>query len=400
MRDWILGRDCHDLDLLCEEDPRPVAESCARLLGTRAESFGQFGTWRVVASSAPRQALAWRVDFARARREEYPEPAALPRVFPAGLREDLFRRDFTVNAMAARLFPKGAGEILDPYGGLEDLRAGWLKPLHAWSFRDDPTRVFRAARYLCRFGLKPAPGLLAQARAALENGHAGLLSRHRLSQELLRVLSEPDPACALSRLKAWGYLGLLGPGGLAWPAEGFKDFKGVEQRLCAMALAMGPAQGRAWISSLPIERGLSARVLEALSLVQERRSPRAAPSPAAAAALGRLLPGLPKAALRPLMLDGRDLKELGLAPGRPFREILEQAARAQWEGRIRSRREALAWLRRRLRFLIRNSELPSARSPARELGRRSGATRRRARHSLARCWAGAARRPCPRKRRP
>ncbi len=336
VRDWLKGLEADDLDLASEGDPSPIAGLCARLEGARAQAFDQFGTSMI-------RGRRFRFDFARTRREVYERPAALPRVSPASIREDLFRRDFTINAAALRLSPSGAGELIDPCGGLRDLRARLLRVLHPASFRDDPTRVFRAARYLCRLRLRPAPGTLAMARAALREGHAALLSRHRLAQELLRVLEEREPSRPLRLLRRWGYLQLLHPR-LGLPRAWAKT---PEERLGLLALSLGE-EGSAFLRSLPLERGLSSQILEALRLAGARASPRATPFPLAARLLSLAFPRLPRQATCPLMIGGRDIEALGIPPGKDYRRILESAARAQWEGRFGSRPRALAWLRAQL----------------------------------------------------
>ena len=242
VRDAVLkAKDGQDVDLVLETDPAPLARHCAKLLNAPCEAFGRFGTLRVLGKDL-------RVDFAASRKEEYPEPADLPVVSPAQLEVDLFRRDFTINAMAVEVTPKGLGKVIDPYGGLADLKARRLKVLHPMSFRDDPTRVFRAARFLCRFGFKPAAGLRESAQAALSQGHAAKLSRHRLLQELLCVLDEKDSGPALKRLKGWGYLQLIHPE-LGVRARG----KNADERLASLALALG-AEGESFLKSLPLER--------------------------------------------------------------------------------------------------------------------------------------------------
>jgi tRNA nucleotidyltransferase (CCA-adding enzyme) len=335
VRDWVLGRrDVVDLDLVAEGDPSGIAQEAARLLGGKAEAFGAFGTLRV-------KGKALRVDFAAARRENYPEPACLPKVRPAPLEKDLLRRDFTINAMALRLEPEGAGGLVDPYGGLRDLKAKVLRALHPASFRDDPTRVFRAARFLCRLGLKPAPGLRAMAREALEAGIAAKLSRHRVAVELLRLLAEEKPEAPLRLLRSWGYLDLVYPG-LPAAARG----GGAEERLFSLALALG-GKGREFLASLPVEHALARRVKEALSLCRQKASPRAALEPGVRRLVRLAFPRLPEAALRPLFLRGSDLHAAGLTPGPAFSAVLDEAARAQWSGRLASRAQALSWLRAR-----------------------------------------------------
>ena len=336
MRDWLLDRAAvSDLDLCVVGDPSPLAKSCARRLGGRAEAFGRFGTLRVIAQSGV------RVDFAQARRETYPSPACLPEVSPAGsIEEDLIRRDFTVNAMALRLSP-GPRALLDPMGGLADLRRKTLRFLHPESFRDDPTRVFRAARYLSRFAFKPAPDMAPAARRALGAGHAALLSRHRVLQELWRLLEEKKPAPALGLLRRWGYLGLVHPR-LAAPRDFALD--GAAERLSLLALRLGPEEALAWIDSLPIERGAAALIREVLVRAREKAASRAPLSDFSRRALKAAYPGLAAAALKPLFLSGGDLFARGVAPGRLMGEVLSRASRLQWRGSFSSRRDALAWL--------------------------------------------------------
>ena len=138
-----------------------------------------------------------RVDLTRTRRESYPHPGALPEVVPAGIEEDLARRDFTVNAMALPL--AAPGELLDPYSGRDDLEAGTLRVLHDGSFADDPTRAIRAARYGARLGLAPDPAtlaLLAQTRLAD-------VSDSRRDAELARLAAEPTAPRGFALLAEW-----------------------------------------------------------------------------------------------------------------------------------------------------------------------------------------------------
>lgn len=335
VRDWLRGRPNMDLDLSVEGDPGRLAAVCAGILRAQPASFDRFGTLRVVGKNL-------RIDLAACRRESYPQPASLPQVFPAAIAEDLFRRDFTINAMAVALDAPEAG-VIDPYGGRKDLKSKILRVLHPESFRDDPTRVFRAARFLCRFHFKPSTELKAMADAALADGHAARLSRHRLASELLRVLSENKPEGALRLLREWGYLGLLHP---SLSELSFTSRKAFE-RLGVMALKMGPAGGE-FLDSLPLERAEAAPLREALRISREKSSPRTPVSAAAAVILRECLPRLPAGALKPMFLKGADLLALGLKPGEVFSRLLDLAARAQWEARLRTRGEALRWLKNQI----------------------------------------------------
>ena len=337
VRDWLLRRPNFDLDLTVAGDPDPVAAAAARLLGGTVEAFGRFGTRRVVSGGK------YRVDVATTRAESYPEPACLPVVdaVRVPIEMDLFRRDFTINALAVRL-DDGSHGLTDPYGGLRDLDDRVLRVLHPASFRDDPTRVFRAARFLGRLGYRPAAGMVDEAADALAAGYAAKLSPYRLLHELVCLLGEKDPRPAFRLLHSWGYLSLLHPGlprSTALPS-------GVEPRLAALALALGPEKGRAFVDAFPHPHHLRTVFHETLELAYSDKSPRTAPEAPVAAAVRRFLPKLPPAALKPCFLTGADLIALGLKPGPGFHSLLDEAARLQRRGALKSRAAALAWLKK------------------------------------------------------
>ncbi|MDE2512339.1 MAG: CCA tRNA nucleotidyltransferase, partial [Elusimicrobia bacterium] len=254
--------------------------------------------------------------------------------------QDLFRRDFTINAMAVRL-DDGSKRLVDPYGGLRDLKGRTLRVLHPASFRDDPTRVFRAARFLGRLHCRPADGMGGEAKDVLKMGEAGKLSRHRVLHELLCLLGETNPALAFGLLEMWGYLPLIHPD-LPWRE---KMPEGVEVRLAGMALALGPEKGRGFVDSFPFEHHLRAQLHEAVALAFSDKSPKTTPSKLVAAAVRRAVPKLPPAALKACFVRGSDLIALGRKPGPDFQKALDEAARLQRLGRLKTRAAALAWLR-------------------------------------------------------
>jgi hypothetical protein len=336
VRDWLLGRPVFDLDVTVAGDPDPVADAAGRLLGAVPEPFGRFGTRRVVGKGR------FRIDVATTRAERYVEPAALPEVTATGVRieDDLFRRDFTVNALAARL-DDGSCELVDAHGGLKDLKARRLAVLHPRSFEDDPTRVFRAARFLGRLRWKVPPELAEMAEAARE--HAAKLSPHRLGHELVVLLGEKDPTLAFARLAEWGYLGFFDPA-FPWGKDMPKDAPG---RLAALAAALGPERGRAFVDRFPHEHHLKVRLHDALALAFSDKAPRTAPDPLAVLAARRVARPLPPAALKPCFLTGADLLKSGRKPGPEFHVLLDEAARLQRAGTLKTRAAALAWLKAR-----------------------------------------------------
>ncbi len=335
VRDWLLRRPNFDLDLTVAGAPDPVADAAARLLGGTVTVFGRFGTRRIVSKGK------YRIDVATTRAERYPEPACLPIVDRTGvaIALDLYRRDFTINAIAVRL-DDGTHALTDPYGGLRDLKDRVLRVLHRESFRDDPTRVFRAARFLARLKFYPAPDLVDDAKAALAAGHARKLSPHRLLHELEALLGEKDPRPAFSLLKAWGYLALFHPAlppGLALPL-------GVEPRLAALALALGRVEGRAFVDAFPHPHHRRTLLHDALALAFSDKSPRVALEPLVRAAVRRFLPSLPPVALKPCFITGADLIARGHKPGPEFSALLDESARRQRAGETKTRAAALARL--------------------------------------------------------
>jgi tRNA nucleotidyltransferase (CCA-adding enzyme) len=180
----------------------------------RLEIHGSFQTAALLWHKDPELDSLW-VDIATSRTEFYPYPAANPEVEASSIRQDLYRRDFTINAMAMRLTPPRAGELLDFFGGLLDLQAKQIRVLHANSFIEDPTRIYRGVRFAVRLGFHLEPQTEEYIRyainsgvydrTALENTRAPALQT-RLKAELKHILEAPYWKTALQLL---GDLGAL-----------------------------------------------------------------------------------------------------------------------------------------------------------------------------------------------
>ena len=206
VRDLLRGEaGITDIDLAVDGDAAAVARRVASRLGeaARVTVHAAFGT----------STVRWedmRVDIARTRSESYARPGSLPAVEPAGIEADLLRRDFTVNAMALRL---GNGDsLLDPAGGRGDLERRAIRVLHRESFRDDPTRIFRAVRYAARLGFELDPETDELARAAVNEGLVGHLSGSRLRADVAAALCEPAAPDAVGRMGALGVCRAVWPG--------------------------------------------------------------------------------------------------------------------------------------------------------------------------------------------
>jgi tRNA nucleotidyltransferase (CCA-adding enzyme) len=202
-----------ELDVVVDSVDAPLGAAAARLADALAARLGvpggavgheRFGT----------VLLEWEggsIDIATARRERYPAPGALPEVQPAPLAEDLRRRDFTVNALAVGLGGAQQGEVTAVEHAREDLAAGLLRVLHERSFRDDPTRLWRLARYRARLGFAVEEGTATLAAAAVAEGALATVSGARVGAELRLALAELDPLAALAEADRLGLLGALHP---------------------------------------------------------------------------------------------------------------------------------------------------------------------------------------------
>lgn len=201
VRDLILGRENRDLDLVVEGDGIAFARELAVALDGRVREHREFLTAVVVDPEG------FHLDVATARSEFYRAPAALPEVATSAIRQDLFRRDFTINTLAIRLGPDPRPALIDHFGGRDDLDAGVLRVLHSMSFIDDPTRVLRAVRLEQRLGLRMSAETVRLVEVALDEGVFTRLSGSRLREELVLLLD--DPALALPGIERLDDLGLL-----------------------------------------------------------------------------------------------------------------------------------------------------------------------------------------------
>ena len=195
VRDWMMrAAKTPDLDVVVESNGIEFATRLAATLRARLTTHRQFGT------STLRLSHGQRLDIATCRKETYREPAAYPTVEPGSVRDDLFRRDFTINAMAMALSKSRFGEVVDPFGGARDLRAKRLRVLHTASFRDDPTRMLRGARFATRFGWTLEPSTRRWWSEAVAADWLSRVNRGRVHKELLRMLEEPDSVACLAWL--------------------------------------------------------------------------------------------------------------------------------------------------------------------------------------------------------
>ncbi|HEX9896544.1 MAG TPA: hypothetical protein VGA85_02645 [Dehalococcoidales bacterium] len=202
VRDLLLGLPNLDLDFVVEGDAIGLVKEFAEAVDGKLTIHPMFNTATVKLDK-------WKVDLAMARTETYAKPGALPTVKPGTLKTDLFRRDFTINAMAICLNPEHYGELIDLYGGRDDLRSKLIRILHEKSFVDDATRIWRAIRYEQRLGFKIEPKTLKLLKHDVTM--LKTVGGYRLRRELELVLKEKEPEKILVRADRLGVLKELHP---------------------------------------------------------------------------------------------------------------------------------------------------------------------------------------------
>jgi len=203
VRDLLLGYTNLDVDIAVEGDGMAFARRLADRYGAGLKVFDRFATALVVFPDG------FKLDVATARCESYAHPTALPTVEPSSIKDDLYRRDFTINALAIRLNASHFGELVDFYGGQRDLERKVIRVLHARSFVDDPTRVFRAIRFEQRFGFHIEKHTLTLLKEAAASDLVRRLSGPRLRNEVMRLLSEQAPTRAIRRMAEFDLLRFL-----------------------------------------------------------------------------------------------------------------------------------------------------------------------------------------------
>lgn len=203
VRDLLLGMECLDIDLVVEGDGIELARTLSQDYGARIRVHPKFRTATVLFPNGQ------QVDVATARVEFYQYPAAMPQIETSSLHQDLYRRDFTINAMAVSLNKDDFGDVVDFFGGRDDLERGLLRVLHNLSFVEDPTRLLRGVRFEKRYHMNLESQTLKLVKEAVRNKMLARVSMERVWEELNHIMLEPRPGPALSRLmelQLWDFL--------------------------------------------------------------------------------------------------------------------------------------------------------------------------------------------------
>jgi tRNA nucleotidyltransferase (CCA-adding enzyme) len=367
-----------------------LAKALQQLYPTaRLEIHGAFQTAALLWHKDPELDSLW-VDIATARTEFYPYPAANPEVEASSIRQDLYRRDFTINAIALRLTNPRAGELLDFFGGLIDLQAKQIRVLHANSFIEDPTRIYRGVRFAVRFGFQIEPQTEEFIRYAINSGVYDRTSQEntktpalqtRLKTELKHILEAPYWKSALQLLDNLGALQCIHPT-LKLDGSLLRQLRLLERclrrfdaeqslihwqmRLEALIAYLAPEYRMKVAQNLQLQEDSIVRLknlIQSLSQVMESLPILQRPSQVVRllrqydlAMLILIALQSPReirhkiweyltvwANVQPL-LSGNDLKKLGYKPGPQYRQILDDVVAATLDRVIKHRAEAEEFL--------------------------------------------------------
>lgn len=333
VRDFYIGRDTMDIDLTFDGTQESVANFCIKMWGGVKRKFSKFGTYKVNLDNG------LHLDLARLRYETYAHPGALPDViFTKDVKQDLFRRDFTVNAWALSILPDEFGKSVDPYGAKKDIDTGLIRVLHKKSFLDDPTRMYRGVRFAGRFGWRAAP-ITKQLFLEADREQAPLLvSRERFSQEFLKILNEDKIKPIFDYLIEYDLLKFVWPS-LKWH-DGLLTVRDMYERLGLLVCTLGD-NGEEFLRSMHTPKEIAHVLKETWKVEQERMSPLAPLTDFQLRILRVFFPQLPPMALQSCVVRGMDLKNAGVY-GRNIAKLLVQIRKGQWEGKITTRQQAMA----------------------------------------------------------
>lgn len=224
VRDLLLGVKNLDLDIVVDGDGMRFAQELALHLKGKLIQHRRFGTATV--SLSPNL----KIDIATSRKEFYPEPAHLPVVSKGSLEDDLYRRDFTVNALALDISCENFGKLIDFFGGKVDLDNKKIRILHNLSFIDDPTRILRAIRFEKRYNFKIEPRTLKKLKDAVSLKMLEAVSPHRMRDELILALKEGHPLKVIRRLRNLAGFNFISPK-IKLRQKDYKLFSAIEKQI-------------------------------------------------------------------------------------------------------------------------------------------------------------------------
>lgn len=326
-RDFVLHKKTKDIDICVEKDTVPLINYCQKTKSAKVQKFKNFGTARVTFENG------FKLDFVCCRKEIYPKLAALPIVSKATIKEDLFRRDFTCNALALSLLPNEFFKIYDLYGALKDIKNKQISVLHSKSFEDDPTRLYRALRFASRLNFKFSKETEKLFKTALQKNYILLLSPVRKTNEIIKFLEEEKPSKIFNLIKKYQAQNLI--------CESFKipknidKLKTLEERMALLVLAQ--KNPLSFLNTLQMQKNNILNNL--LKFYQTKQAPYKALTKQEINLIKTLTPKINTLAYKPCFINGKILQDMGVK-GAKISKVLTEIAKAQFAGKIKTKKVA------------------------------------------------------------
>lgn len=212
VRDLIMRIPSPDIDIVVEGDGIKFAHELAKKINGKVTPHPRFATAKIsMKIKSDGETKLSYIDIATARTEYYESPAALPKVETSSIKKDLYRRDFTINALAVKLNSKDFGLLLDFFGGQRDIKDKKIRVLHNLSFVEDPTRAIRAVRFAEKLGFKISKHTENLMKLAVKMGIFEKIQGSRLYEEFMLLLKETVPHNSIKKLKEYGLLKVIHP---------------------------------------------------------------------------------------------------------------------------------------------------------------------------------------------
>ncbi|GAF63984.1 tRNA nucleotidyltransferase [Bacillus sp. TS-2] len=362
VRDLLLKRQNQDIDIVIVGDAIAFGQHLASIMQGQLQEHQQFGTATLILSDSK------KIDLVTCRTEYYKNPAELPTVHFSNLKEDLARRDFSINAMAISLNTTNFGELIDYFNGKVDLVEGKIRILHTLSFVEDPTRIFRAVRFAHRLKYR----LDSQTRELAKNAGASLkrLSYTRILAEIHLIQKEKNGYelfYQLDELCVWNHLFNKSITTEQWHL--FEELLLHKQEKTMMLLTALIFESDGWIdiimpyaltvedkaflqhlieaTNLPPFNNMGefhkfAHCLKSEALIFYALSQKGESS-------NQILEYVARRNSLKRLLNGHDLKKLDVPVGPIFKEILLRLEQRQLNQELLSREEAINWVKEELR---------------------------------------------------
>jgi tRNA nucleotidyltransferase (CCA-adding enzyme) len=379
VRDLLLRQENLDIDLTVEGDGILFAEVFAERMGCRVRRHDAFGTAVVIFPDGR------KLDVASTRLEYYDAPGALPTVERSSLKLDLYRRDFTINTLAIILNPPDFGRLHDYFGAWRDLEDRVIRVLHNLSFVEDPTRVFRAVRFEQRLGFRISAHTELLIRNAVKMDFPVRVGGKRLQNELQILLREAEPRRSMERLSSLDLLKYIHPD-IVW--DGRMDELFVQSRrvldwygllyrdepcepwlvyFLALTANLSENEIKKTMKRLAFPSRIAERLHLSLVRAKEARREMLPGQRGAKSGGSRLYHALETVTIEVVLhimalkgdgpvrrflagyvtalrdekciLSGRDLLEMGIAPGESLGRLMSRLLDARLDGEVKSREE-------------------------------------------------------------